>query len=156
MASLRKRPLFNPEGDIDVTQRRLIGGNTTNMNDFNNLKYNYWTPENPSNEHPQPSNYGPYSNYRSSIWGNNELKATSSHRLASLDYLKMNYITLGYNLGKKSLEKIRMKRLRVYATVQNPFVVCDKYVFDPEQLTASIAGTDFMTCNVIFGVNIGF
>lgn len=38
MASLRKRPLFNPEGDIDVTQRRLIGGNTTNMNDFNNLK----------------------------------------------------------------------------------------------------------------------
>ena len=68
----------------------------------------------------------------------------------------MNYITLGYNLGKKSLEKIRTKRLRVYATVQNPFVVCDKYVFDPEQLTASIAGTDFMTCNVIFGVNIGF
>ena len=127
-----------------------------NAMNFNNLKYNYWTPENPSNEHPQPSNYGPYSNYRSSIWKNNELKATSSHRLASLDYLKMNYITLGYNLGKKSLEKIRMKRLRVYATVQNPFVVCDKYVFDPEQLTASIAGTDFMTCNVIFGVNIGF
>lgn len=57
MASLRKRPLFNPEGDIDVTQRRLIGGNTTNMNDFNNLKYtwtsdwyrqamnNFWIPE---------------------------------------------------------------------------------------------------------------
>ena len=57
MASLRKRPLFNPEGDIDVTQRRLIGGNTTNMNDFNNLKYtwtsdwyrqamnNFWLPE---------------------------------------------------------------------------------------------------------------
>ena len=42
MASLKKRPLFNPEGDIDVTQRRLIGGNTTNMNDFNNLKYT-WT-----------------------------------------------------------------------------------------------------------------
>nr|WP_304097082.1 ribonucleotide-diphosphate reductase subunit beta [Mitsuokella multacida] len=57
MASLKKRPLFNPEGDIDVTQRRLIGGNTTNMNDFNNLKYtwtadwyrqamnNFWIPE---------------------------------------------------------------------------------------------------------------
>lgn len=57
MASFKKRPLFNPEGDIDVTQRRLIGGNTTNMNDFNNLKYtwtadwyrqamnNFWIPE---------------------------------------------------------------------------------------------------------------
>ena len=36
MASLRKRPLFNPEGDIDVTQRRHIGGHTTNKNYINN------------------------------------------------------------------------------------------------------------------------
>ena len=39
MDELQKRPLFNPGGDIDVTHRRLIGGNTTNMNDFNELKY---------------------------------------------------------------------------------------------------------------------
>ena len=36
---LRRKPLFNPEGDVDVTRRRLIGGNTTNLNDFNNLRY---------------------------------------------------------------------------------------------------------------------
>jgi ribonucleoside-diphosphate reductase beta chain len=57
MSELKKRPLFNPAGDIDVTKRRLLGGNTTNMNDFNNLKYkwtsdwyrqamnNFWIPE---------------------------------------------------------------------------------------------------------------
>ena len=55
--NLIKKPLFNPEGDIDVRQRRMIGGNTTNLNDFNNMKYswaslwyrqamnNFWIPE---------------------------------------------------------------------------------------------------------------
>lgn len=54
---LRRNPLFNPEGDTDVRMRRMIGGNTTNLNDFNNMKYpwvsdwyrqamnNFWVPE---------------------------------------------------------------------------------------------------------------
>ena len=57
MVELKKKPLFNPEGDIDVRLRRMIGGNTTNLNDFNNMKYpwvsdwyrqamnNFWIPE---------------------------------------------------------------------------------------------------------------
>lgn len=31
MAELKKKPLFNPEGDIDVRLRRMIGGNTTRV-----------------------------------------------------------------------------------------------------------------------------
>lgn len=57
MDKLQKKTLFNPEGDIDVLKRRIIGGNTTNLNDFNNMKYgwvsdwyrqamnNFWVPE---------------------------------------------------------------------------------------------------------------
>lgn len=57
MDKLRKKPLFNPQGDTDVLLRRMIGGNTTNLNDYNNLKYqwasqwyrqamnNFWIPE---------------------------------------------------------------------------------------------------------------
>lgn len=57
MAELVRRPLFNPDGDTDVIDRRMIGGNTTNLNDFNNMKYpwvsdwyrqamnNFWVPE---------------------------------------------------------------------------------------------------------------
>ena len=57
MSELKKRPLFNPDGDIDLSSRRIIGGNTTNLNDFNNMKYpwvsewyrqamnNFWIPE---------------------------------------------------------------------------------------------------------------
>jgi Ribonucleotide reductase, beta subunit len=57
MNELIRKPLFNPNGDTDVRKRRLVGGNTTNLNDFNNLKYswvsswyrqamnNFWIPE---------------------------------------------------------------------------------------------------------------
>lgn len=57
MTTLQKKPLFNPDGDIDLIKRRMIGGNTTNLNDFNNVKYkwvsdwyrqamnNFWVPE---------------------------------------------------------------------------------------------------------------
>lgn len=57
MEEIKKKPLFNPDGDIDVRLRRMIGGNTTNLNDFNNMKYpwvsdwyrqamnNFWVPE---------------------------------------------------------------------------------------------------------------
>ena len=38
---INRKPLFNPEGDIDVRNRRLINFNTTNINDFNNMKYNW-------------------------------------------------------------------------------------------------------------------
>lgn len=37
-----KRGIFNEDGDLELSKRRIIQGNTTNLNDFNNLKYN-WT-----------------------------------------------------------------------------------------------------------------
>lgn len=54
---LIKKALFNEHGDIELSKRRIINGNTTNLNDFNNLKYswssnwyrtamnNFWIPE---------------------------------------------------------------------------------------------------------------
>ncbi|MCQ4639970.1 ribonucleotide-diphosphate reductase subunit beta [Blautia coccoides] len=57
MMEMKKKPLFNPQGDREVQNRRMVGGNTTNLNDFNNMKYtwvsdwyrqamnNFWIPE---------------------------------------------------------------------------------------------------------------
>ena len=57
MSKLVKKPLFNPQGDTEIALRRMIGGNPTNLNDFNNMKYqwvsgwyrqamnNFWVPE---------------------------------------------------------------------------------------------------------------
>ena len=33
------KALFNENGDIETHKRKMIGGNTTNLNDFNNMKY---------------------------------------------------------------------------------------------------------------------
>lgn len=41
MTILKKKPLFNPNGDTEAAKRRMIGGNTTNLNDFNHMKYNW-------------------------------------------------------------------------------------------------------------------
>jgi len=55
--SINKKPLFNEYGDIDTYKKKIINGNTTNLNDFNNMKYtwasdwyrqamnNFWIPE---------------------------------------------------------------------------------------------------------------
>ena len=54
---LKKNALFNPDGDIEIHLRKMIGGNSTNLNDFNNMRYswvsdwyrqamnNFWIPE---------------------------------------------------------------------------------------------------------------
>ena len=54
---LPHKALFNENGDIETHKRKMIGGNTTNLNDFNNMKYswasdwyrqamnNFWIPE---------------------------------------------------------------------------------------------------------------
>ncbi len=54
---LKRKALFNEHGDIELSARRMINGNTTNLNDFNNMKYewvknwyrqamnNFWIPE---------------------------------------------------------------------------------------------------------------
>ena len=39
--NIDKKPLFNEYGDTDVSKKRMINGNTTNLNDFNNMKYNW-------------------------------------------------------------------------------------------------------------------
>ncbi len=57
MNNVKKKPLFNPAGSIDINERRMVNGDTTNLNDFNNMKYpwvsewyrqamnNFWIPE---------------------------------------------------------------------------------------------------------------
>ena len=54
---LNPKALFNKDGDTDLASRQIINGNTTNLNDFNNVKYgwtsqwyrqamnNFWIPE---------------------------------------------------------------------------------------------------------------
>lgn len=119
-----------------------------NLN-FNNLRKNYWTPENPSNDMAQPSNMGPYRDQNSTV-------ASVSHVMQSTDFLKIAYMTIGYTFQSSFAEQIKARNIRLYATVQNPFIFTSWSGFDPEQPSASIGGTDLMTRSVFFGLNVSF
>ena len=112
-----------------------------NSQNFNNLRMNYWTPENPSNTMGRPSQMGSR--------GNIAYEKT--------DFLKVSYITLGYSLNRKLLSKCGLSNARVYVTVQNPFILTKFRGLDPEQPDiTNIGDTDAMTMNTLLGVNVSF
>lgn len=117
---------------------------------FNRLKVNYWTPENPSNEYAQPGNTGP-----SGGVGVTSKTGKYSRQCLNTDFVKVAYITLGYTFNKRIIGNY-LNRLRVYATVQNPFTFTGFMGIDPEYPSGWPGNTDFMTSNWTFGVNVSF
>ena len=88
-----------------------------NNQDWNKLAVEYWTPENQNNEYPGIG-----------------LEALYTQVLSQVDgtFLKIQNMTLGYTLKDKALRKMRMKGLRAYLSVQNPFTFSSYLGADPE------------------------
>ena len=91
---------------------------------YNNLKVDYWTPNNPTNAFPRPNQ-------------NQEFPRNSSS-MSYFDgsFVKVRNINLGYNFSKKVASSLRMESLRAYASLQQPFIFASyrsKYSgIDPE------------------------
>jgi hypothetical protein len=89
------------------------------------LKVNYWTPRNPTNEFPQPDA------------GVDGLQYTSTLSYQDGSFIKLRTIDLGYNVSSKVLSKAKIQSLRVYVSAQNPFILWSPLVkaglgLDPE------------------------
>ncbi|PZR35756.1 MAG: SusC/RagA family protein [Azospira oryzae] len=77
-------------------------------------------------------------------------------------YLRMQNITLGYTVPVASLEKMKLTRLRVYASTNNVFTITKYQGLDPS--VGGDADTNFgidvgnypITRSFTFGVNLGF
>ncbi|MDR1005216.1 MAG: TonB-dependent receptor [Prevotellaceae bacterium] len=82
-----------------------------------NVKVDYWLPDNTDAKYPRP--YG--------ILSADNAKYANSMALFNGSYLKVRNITLGYNLPKSVLRQLGVSTFRVYATVQNPFVLFSPY-----------------------------
>ncbi|MBR3773287.1 MAG: TonB-dependent receptor [Alistipes sp.] len=108
--------------------------------------FNYWTPENPSNDFPSLNS--------SRNWKDDSYY--TARAFVDGSFFKIKNITLGYTLGKKACSKIGLKNFRVYATITNPLVVAKSHLvenYDPE-MNGSL---DFpLTKQVVFGVNLSF
>ena len=80
----------------------------------NNIDIDYWTEENTGAKYPKPGG----------IQSGDNPKYGSTLGYFDAGYLKIRAITLGYNFDKLSFVKnLGISRLRLYATVQNPFVL---------------------------------
>jgi TonB-linked SusC/RagA family outer membrane protein len=98
----------------------LYGG-TSYLNMLNgrhgNVKVDYWTPENTGAKYPRPGG----------ITSADNMKYANSMAMFSGSYMKVRTITVGYNVPKSFLEHLGVNDLRLYATVQNPFVLFSPY-----------------------------
>ena len=134
----------------------------------NNLDVDYWTENNTGAKYPKPGG----------IMSSDNPKYGSTLGYFNAGYLKFRTITLGYNFDKlQAVKDLGISRLRVYATVQNPFVLFSPYNnesgLDPETNSWSnentAVGYSFgshrmpivgyntpATRNFIFGVNVTF
>ena len=84
-----------------------------------NVKVDYWTPDNTGAKYPAPGINDVYS-------GDNP-KYGSTLGYFNGSYLKIRTITLGYNLSQKLINKAGIDKVRIYCTVQNPFVLFSPY-----------------------------
>lgn len=132
----------------------------------NNVDVDYWTEDNPTNAYPKPGG----------IESSNNPKYGNSLAYFSGSYLKVRTITLGYNFKGAWMKKVGISKLRLYATVQNPFVLFSPYHnesgMDPEtnsygnenQAVTSFYKSNLLvvgyntpaTRNYLFGLNVTF
>ena len=134
----------------------------------NNIDVDYWTENNTGAKYPKPGG----------IQSSDNPKYGSTLGYFNAGYLKFRTITLGYNFDKlQAVKDLGISRLRLYATVQNPFVLFSPYNnesgLDPETNSWSnentAVGYSFgshrmpivgyntpATRNFIFGVNVTF
>ena len=134
----------------------------------NNLDVDYWTPENTGAKYPKPGG----------IQSGDNPKYGSTLGYFNAGYLKFRTITLGYNFENlKAIKDFGISRLRLYASIQNPFVLFSPFNnesgLDPETNSWSnentAVGYSFgshrmpivgyntpATRNFLFGVNVTF
>jgi TonB-linked SusC/RagA family outer membrane protein len=90
--------------------------------------------------------------------------AESSRYLESGSYTRLKTLTIGYNLPKSITEKLKLTKLRVYATANNLLTFTKYTGWDPEvntdYLSGVAAGNDFYSApqpkTITFGLNLGF
>jgi len=84
----------------------------------NNVKVDYWTPENTDAKYPNPAG----------VRSGDNPKYGSTLGYFDASYLKIRTISLGYNFDNNNwLKNAGLGRLRLYATAQNPFVMFSPY-----------------------------
>ncbi|WP_246223028.1 TonB-dependent receptor domain-containing protein [Draconibacterium halophilum] len=136
--------LFGTFGQTIYNQFEV--NNSTLQGRYNNLAVDYWTENNPTNEHPKAdgTREGP--------------RFGSTRGYQKGDFLKVKNIQLGYNLPEGTLSIVGVKSMKVYINADTPFVFSklSKNGIDPESYDGEI-GADTPDIKMFsVGVNVDF
>jgi len=106
---------------------------------FNNVDVDYWTPNNPSNEFPEPGNKGKYFN---------------NYRYRDVSFVRVGNISLGYSIPAQILNRLKINKLRIYGSVTNPFTFTPYPGYDPEWADTNTWGEATGYASYLFGISI--
>ncbi len=118
----------------------------------NDFESKIWSPENPNAYFPNLLAYV-------ALNANNELRATNNRYLQDLAYLRLKSLTLGYSLPARLTRRVKIERLRVFATGENllTWTKLDTKYIDPEQAIANSDGRVYpFSRTYSFGFDITF
>ena len=101
-------------------------------------------------KYPFPNNAGVESGIGNAYW------LDGCNKIVDASFLKVKYITLAYSFQKRELEKLKIKKLRIYCTVTNPFCFTKYEGFDPEWAHTSLQNDAPATVNAQLGLSLKF
>ncbi|MBL7967074.1 MAG: TonB-dependent receptor [Prolixibacteraceae bacterium] len=111
-------------------------------NRYNHLNLNYWTATNPTNDY-----FG--------VWQANPYREAIQYKNA--DFWRISNITLGYNLPKSVLNKIKFSNLRLYVQANNPFIFMkEKNIWMDPEFNSGTYQDDVPNSTYLFGVSASF
>jgi TonB-linked SusC/RagA family outer membrane protein len=123
--------------------------NLTLQGRYNQIKVDYWTPNNPTNEFPRPNFNQEFPVYNTSF-----IYFDGS-------FVKVRNINFGYTFSPKFVQKLGLESLRLYSSIQQPFIFSkyrSKYNgIDPESSDGNVNSDVTPATRVMtFGLNIKF
>ena len=111
-------------------------------NRYNHLNLNYWRADNPTNDY-----FG--------VWQSNPYREAIQYKDAS--FWRISNLTLGYNLPKSILDRLKINNIRCYVQANNLalFTKENNIWMDPE-FNSAVFQDDVPNSTYIFGVNLSF
>ncbi len=111
-------------------------------NRYNHLNLNYWTTTNPTNDY-----FG--------TWQANPYRQAIQYKDAS--FWRISNITLGYNVPKSVLDRMKFSNLRLYLQANNPKVFTkEKNIWMDPEFNSGTYQDDVPNATYIFGISASF
>ncbi|SEJ48757.1 TonB-linked outer membrane protein, SusC/RagA family [Dyadobacter sp. SG02] len=116
---------------------------------YNQIKVDYWTPNNPTNEFPRPNFNQEFPVYNTSF-----IYFDGS-------FVKVRNVNIGYTFSNKFVERLGIESLRLFTSIQQPFIFSkyrSKYNgIDPESSDGNVNNDVTPATRVTtFGLNVKF